>query len=200
MFFIFLTGYDVDRFEGNKAFILATTSWFGGRNLVLPYVVGVIGGLEFALGLLMIQLHRRYGNLDHCIFSKAEISTIEPSRSRSRSSRYSSRYRQPTQQHLTSTDNPQLHAPQHRSDGQDDNKPVITTFKRTSDTPVKPPAQQNPNLNDLPTVKADQSFDTILDMNNVTNVAVASSTVVNNPPTSSTAEGSFCIIEVTILK
>lgn len=188
-----MTGYDVDRFEGNKAFILAITSWFGGRNLILPYVVGVIGGLEFALGLLMVQMHRRYGNVDRCAFSKAEISTIDPSRSR-RSSHYSHH-----NYHL-----PQLNAPQRRNENQDDNKPIITKFKRTTETPVSP-TQQNPNSKrtPAPAAVADQSYDTVLEMDS-TSTAVFKTAVepsaIDNPPASSTAEGSFCIIEVTILR
>ena len=53
----------VKKFSGRKYFILANTSWFGGRCYFLAISYLVIGVLCFITAFVLLYLHYFYGTM-----------------------------------------------------------------------------------------------------------------------------------------
>ncbi|CBY11111.1 unnamed protein product [Oikopleura dioica] len=56
--------YPVHRFGGGKFFVLATTSWIGGKNLFLGWTYAIVGGICLIVMLFLLCISRRNHNRD----------------------------------------------------------------------------------------------------------------------------------------
>ncbi len=56
-----LLDYLVDMFNGQKRFIMSTTSWVGGKNDFLGVAYMVVGSLCILLGIVFLGIHLKFG-------------------------------------------------------------------------------------------------------------------------------------------
>ncbi|KAF8372546.1 chat-1, partial [Pristionchus pacificus] len=62
--------YPVSKFNGDKGFVISTTSWAGGKNNFLGIAYLVVGGVAIALGVIFVAIHVRFGH------SMAELGNV----------------------------------------------------------------------------------------------------------------------------
>ncbi|GMS94065.1 hypothetical protein PENTCL1PPCAC_16240, partial [Pristionchus entomophagus] len=62
--------YEVAKFDGDKGFVISTTSWAGGKNNFLGVAYLVVGGVIVLIGIILIGMHARFGH------SMAELADI----------------------------------------------------------------------------------------------------------------------------
>ncbi|CAG5113484.1 Oidioi.mRNA.OKI2018_I69.chr2.g7588.t1.cds [Oikopleura dioica] len=56
--------YPVHRFGGGKFFVLATTSWIGGKNLFLGWTYAIVGAICLVVMFFLLCISRRNHNRD----------------------------------------------------------------------------------------------------------------------------------------